>query len=97
MSNILNSLCVPLMSDGRLFTDYRSKNRANYEMAEKNKLHSSNKQRLFLQSNGAKLMYLDNKLQETRTLCKTQKLIHPDPFFHEVYWKEYQRKILFCA
>jgi len=93
MSNILDKNCAPLMSDGRLFTDYRSRNRANVAMAEKNKLTSSNGQRLFLQNNGTTLMHLDNKLGETRTLCGAQKLIHPDPFMHDIYWAEYQKKI----
>jgi hypothetical protein len=95
MSNnvMQNHNCTALMSDGRHFTDYRSRNRLHVEIMDKNNVIDSNSHRRFLQENGAKLMGLNNKYQEKRNLCAEQRLIHPDAFGNDKYWLEYKKKV----
>ena len=95
--NNINQNCPALMSDGRNFTDYRSKFRSHSEIMLHNNLQSSNEHRDFLQKNASSLIQLDVKLQKTKNLCPEPRFIHPDAFAHDLYWQQYKKKLGFLA
>lgn len=64
-----NSGCPFRMSDGRNFTDYRTRCTIDYETKVKNAFQSSYDQRQFLIHNAAKLMQENNRVAESMNAC----------------------------
>lgn len=76
-----------LMSDQRIFTDYRSSCVIQNELNKKFGIADSNAQRLFLQRNGQEIMNLNRMNAE---INKERTYVHVDPHGHDESWKSYK-------
>lgn len=71
--------CPPMMSDGRLFTDYRTSVRANEYIKRINGINRDDDYKLFLQNNAEQIM--DNQWDYIRKnkSCWTNECVHNYP------------------
>lgn len=85
MDNFHNS-CPPMMSDGRLFTDYRTNIRANEHNKYINNIVRDDDYRMFLQNNGEKI--LDTQWQNTveQKTCWKNTRVHEYPSRMRYKW-----------
>ena len=64
-----NTVCPYRMSDGRNFTDFRTRCTIDYETKVKNSFQSSYDQRQFLIQNATKIMTENNRIAESMNSC----------------------------
>ena len=84
--------CPPVMSDGRLFMDYRSNMRANEYIKKLNNIVRDDDYRLFLQNNAEKI--LDENWKQTKLMlssCRGE-CVHNYPTRMEPQWFSEERK-----
>lgn len=62
--------CPALMSDGRIFTDYKASCIVNENLRNKNNLETSDQYRLFLINNAKKIMKTNKKFYEHMASCE---------------------------
>ena len=84
--------CPPMMSDGRLFTDYRTDTRANEYVKYINHIQRDDDYRVFLQSNAETIM--DNQWNYTRKhkSCWVNQCVHDYPTRMYPPWFTQERK-----
>jgi len=96
MNNALHNLdCPPLMSDGRIATDYRPSCVVHTLINEQNKVANSHQSRGFLQANAVKLMTMNQTFFQDQFSCPSaDRLYHVDPNNHDSYWKNYKQTLV---
>jgi hypothetical protein len=84
--------CPAMMSDGRLFTDYRSSVRTNEHLKRINGIKRDDEYRLFLQNNAKKIM--DNQWATMRKYksCWSNQCVHNYPVRMHYPWFSEERK-----
>jgi hypothetical protein len=99
MNNALgNHDCPPLMSDGRVVTDYRPNCELHDMIIRQNGLRTSYDYRQFMINNAITLMNIDRDYYIAKNQCNTCRFYQPDPNAQESYWNAataafgYQRK-----
>jgi len=93
-NSYVNRDCPPLMSDGRLVTDYRPSCELHSSIRFHNRLYDSNQYRQFMIQNAEKMMAMNNKFYTDLRGCKSCKFVHPDPNNNDTFWSAY-RKVLY--
>lgn len=88
-----NHNCPPLMSDGRLVTDYRPSCELHYYILNKNNLKSSYDLRLFLQRNATALRNNDRLYLDHKNSCDSCNFFQPDPNGNDQYWALYRKSL----
>ena len=89
MNNALqNRDCPPLMSDGRLVTDYRPSCEVHDLILRQNHLKSSYDYRQFMINNAVTLMNLDRDYYINKNQCNSCRFYQVDPNGNEAYWNE---------
>ena len=68
--------CPALMSDGRLFTDYKTATRRNEYIKHVNGFHRDDEYRAFLQSNGATMIGNLWNYHKTHNSCNECACVH---------------------
>lgn len=71
--------CLPLMSDGRDFTDWRSNTRKNEYIKYLNGIENNDIYRYFLQTNAQQLMDNEWNYYKNNSVCKQTECIHNYP------------------
>ena len=83
--------CPPMMSDGRLFTDYRTNIRANEHMKLTNNIIRDDDYRVFLQQNTDNILDSQWKnIKETKS-CWTNNTVHTYPSRMSYKWFETEK------
>jgi len=95
MNNALhNNDCPPLMSDGRIATDYRPSCVTQVLINNQNNLMNSHQSRAFMQENAEKLMAMNRDYFQSQFECPSGgKYFHVDPNEHDIYWKKYKQTL----
>ena len=84
-----NHNCPPLMSDGRLVTDYRPSCELHDLIIKQNGLLNSYDYRQFMINNAADLREINRGYYEAKNQCNSCRFYHPDPNNHDLYWDRY--------
>lgn len=93
-NNALNNRdCPPLMSDGRLATDYRPTCYVHDMIIKQNGIRNSHQLRHFLQNNGRDLMKINLDYFQTKNQCNSCSPFLVDPNGNDKYWNAYTRNI----
>ena len=71
--------CPPVMSDGRLFTDYRTAVRTDQNIKRINGIERDDEYRIFLQSNAQQIMNSDWDNMRKNKSCWVNKCVHNYP------------------
>ena len=71
--------CPPMMSDGRLFTDYRTNVRTNEHIKYVNNIERNDDYRVFLQDNGAKILDDQWCVMKNFKCCNNNNCVHIYP------------------
>jgi len=71
--------CPPVMSDGRLFTDYKTPTRRNEYIKYSNKIIRDDEYRVFLQQNGSKIMNNVWEYNKQHNSCRANHCVHTYP------------------
>ena len=95
MNNALqNHDCPPLMSDGRIATDYRPHCDVDLLIQRQNKLTNSTEARAFLQKNAVNLMKMNRRHFQEQFFCPSADgIFHVDPNQHDRYWAQYKKNL----
>ena len=78
--------CPPMMSDGRLFTDYRTNIRANEFLKHQNSIVRDDEYRVFLQQNAKKLMDKTWANEKQTKSCRVNQCVHTYPTRMQPAW-----------
>ena len=92
-NSYVNRDCPPLMSDGRLVTDYRPSCELHSSIRYHNGLYDSNQYRQFMINNAEKLMQASDKFYENLRGCKSCNFVHPDPNNNDTFWAYYRKHL----
>ena len=71
--------CPPVMSDGRMFTDYRSDVRVNEYVKNLNKIYRDDEYRRFLQDNAEDILDKQWEYEKERNSCWVNECVHNYP------------------
>jgi len=94
MNNALhNHDCPPLMSDGRLATDYRPSCYVQDMVIKQNGIKNSSQLRKFLTENATTLMKGNTEYFVNKNSCNSCRFFQPDPNGNDKYWDAYTRNI----
>ena len=86
-----NRDCPPLMSDGRLVTDYRPTCELHYSLLFNHGIRSAYDLRLFMQRNAAALRAQDRGFLDYKNSCQSCQFFQPDPNGNDQYWQYYRK------
>lgn len=92
-NSYVNRDCPPLMSDGRLVTDYRPSCELHSSILYQNGLCDSNQYRHFMIHNANRMMNMNAKFYENLRGCRSCKFVHPDPNGNDSYWAQYRKNL----
>jgi len=79
MSDNYFKSCPPMMSDGRLFTDYRSNTLVNEAFKRSNRIIDDNEYREFLQKNGSTIIDKEWEHIKNTKYCHVNECVHNYP------------------
>ena len=92
-NSYVNRDCPPLMSDGRLVTDYRPSCELHSSIRYHNKLYDSNQYRQFMINNAEKMMGMSRQFYTNLRSCESCKFVHPDPNNNDTFWAYYRKHL----
>lgn len=92
-NSYVNRDCPPLMSDGRLVTDYRPSCELHSSIRYHNGLFDSNQYRQFMVNNGNKLMEMNRRFYSNLNGCRSCEFVHPDPNNNDTFWSHYRKHL----
>ena len=92
-NSYINRDCPPLMSDGRLVTDYRPSCELHSSIRYHNRLYDSNQYRQFMIHNAEKMMGMTRQFYTDLRGCGSCEFTHPDPNNNDSFWAYYRKHL----
>lgn len=92
-NSYVNRDCPPLMSDGRLVTDYRPSCELHSSIRYQNGLCDSNQFRQFMINNAERMMEINRQHWIKLRGCESCKFTHPDPNHNDTFWAYYRKQL----
>jgi len=92
-NSYVNRDCPPLMSDGRLVTDYRPSCELHSSIRYQNGLCDSNQFRQFMINNAERMMEINRQHWIKLRGCESCHFTHPDPNHNDTFWAYYRKQL----
>ena len=89
----MNNSCLPLMSDGRAFTEYRPNCYVERLIMDQNYIYNSFDLKNLLTNNALTLQRLEREFYMKKSCLNNSKLIMVDPNHNDKLWEKYKNSI----